>query len=330
MKLLKQQPWMYGFLCFMIGTIEIFLMTTNAKPWLKIYIAIAPFLAVYLGHWITQHGHRTFFKEIQERLAHLDEKYFITEMIPTPYFEEGEAFYELVLEISKDVADRLQAILSSQQDYKEYIEMWVHEIKIPIATSKMILENHPHSESRSLNEELDKIDRFTEQALYYAKSNVIAKDYHIKKICLEDLVKEAIKKNRSLFIQTHVTFSMEGLDMTIATDEKWLVFIISQIISNSCKYAHHMTFKGVQTHEGIVLEIADDGIGIPASDVPRIFEKGYVGENGRTIHKKSTGIGLYLCRKLCDQLHLGLTCQSIYHQGTTMCIHFPKGSFTLQ
>lgn len=208
--------------------------------------------------------------------------------------------------------------------------MWIHEIKIPIASCKMIIENNPTPLSRSLNEELDKIDAFTEQALYYAKSNVVQKDYRIKKVNLNTLVKEAVKKNKSLILSKGIQLSMGALDLTVYTDEKWVIFIISQLISNSCKYGKKLHFEAVMDKEQVVLKVIDEGVGIPPQDIDRIFEKGFVGENGRHLNQKSTGIGLYLCAKLCSSLHIGISCTSVVDKGTTIDLVFPKGSFNLQ
>ena len=216
-----------------------------------------------------------------------------------------------------------------QDDYKEYIELWIHEIKIPISASKMIIENNKTSVTKSIDEELDKIENYTEQALYYARSNTAEKDYLIKKYNLKEIINQAILKNTNSFVNSKISLEMNDLDKEVYTDSKWSVFIVNQIIQNSIKYSSRkITIFKKELKENVVLYIKDDGLGISKGDLDRVFEKGFTGENGRIIGKKSTGIGLYLCKKLCDKLRIGLQISSKKGEGTEVRIIFPKGSYT--
>ena len=219
----------------------------------------------------------------------------------------------------------------NKEDYKDFIELWIHEIKIPIATSKMIVENNKNEITASINEELDKIDNYTEQALFYARSNTVEKDYIVRKIQLKEIVNASILKNKAQLIQNKISIDTKNLDETVCTDSKWCIFIINQIIQNSIKYSKNadrqIEIYGERKKENIILYIKDNGIGIKESEITRVFEKGFTGENGRITGKKSTGIGLYLCKKLCDKLCIGLELNSKKDEGTEVKLIFPNNSF---
>ena len=218
------------------------------------------------------------------------------------------------------------------EDYKDYIELWIHEIKIPIATSKMVIENNKNEVTKSINEELDKVENYIEQALFYARSNTVEKDYYIKKTTLKDIVNESIKKNKNALIQEKAVLNIYDLDLEVNTDSKWMIFILNQIIANSVKYKKQsegleLEIYAKQGKQNVVLCIKDNGIGIKKGEITKVFEKGFTGTNGRLIGKKSTGIGLYLCKKLCDKLGIGLEINSIESEGTEVRIVFPMGSY---
>ena len=219
-----------------------------------------------------------------------------------------------------------------QEDYKEYIELWIHEIKIPIATSKLIIENNKNEITKSIDEELDEIENYTEQALFYARSNTVNKDYVVTKSNLKEIVNEAILKSKRALLSNKISIELNDLEKEVFTDSKWATFIINQIIQNSIKYSKKEDKKiqlyAKSNNENIILYIKDNGIGIKKGEITRVFEKGFTGENGRVIGKKSTGIGLYLCKKLCKKLGLGIELNSQQGIGTEVKVIFPKNSYT--
>ena len=218
-----------------------------------------------------------------------------------------------------------------QEDYKEYIELWIHEIKIPIATSKLIIENNKNEITKSIDEELDEIENYTEQALFYARSNTVNKDYVVTKSNLKEIVNGAILKSKRALLSNKICIELNDLEKEVFTDSKWATFIINQIIQNSIKYSKKEGKKveiyTKANNENIILYIKDNGIGIKKGEITRVFEKGFTGENGRIINKKSTGIGLYLCQKLCNKLGLGIELNSEKNIGTEVKIIFPKSSY---
>jgi glycosyltransferase involved in cell wall biosynthesis len=246
-------------------------------------------------------------------------------------FEEGKILKEIVQETGKSMLENVDKYKYLQEDYKEYIELWIHEIKLPIAAGKMIIENNKSEVTESINEELDKIENYIEQALFYARSNTVEKDYYIKKVNLKEIVNSSIIKNKRNLIQNKINIDAHDINTIVYTDHKWCMFILSQIIQNAVKYSKEDS-KKIEIYseikkENTILYIKDNGIGIRKGEITRVFEKGFTGENGRKRGQKATGIGLYLCKKLCNKLGLGLELNSEKDVGTEVKIVFPKSSF---
>ena len=220
-----------------------------------------------------------------------------------------------------------------QEDYKEYIELWIHEIKLPIATSKMIVANNKNNVTKSIEEEIDKVENYVEQALFYARSNNVEKDYYIRKNNLETMVNEAIKKNKNILIQEKIKVDIHDLNLEVNTDNKWIIFILNQLIQNSIKYRKQDNNSKIEIYakrgkENIILYLEDNGIGIKKGEITRVFEKGFTGTNGRILNKKSTGIGLYLSKKLCDKLGIAIELNSEQNEKTEIRLVFPFSSYT--
>lgn len=196
----------------------------------------------------------------------------------------------------------------------------------------MIIENNKNDTTKSINEELDKVENYIEQALFYARSNTVEKDYYIKRVSLKEIVNESIIKNKNLLIHDKVSINLHDLELEVNTDNKWIVFIINQIIQNSIKYRKkdvipELEIYAKQGKEKVILYIKDNGIGIKKGEITRVFEKGFTGTNGRLIGKKSTGIGLYLCKNLCNKLGIQIELNSILDGGTKVQLVFPKSSY---
>ena len=318
-------------LLFGIITIEIFLMAYNVGMFIKIYIPLI-IMGLYMISIIIEYFKRKkFYDNLLKMLEELDEKYLITEIINTPDFLEGKILKNTIETIDKSMLENVNKYKYMTEDYKEYIELWIHEIKIPIATSKMVIENNKNAITKSIDEELDKVENYIEQALFYARSNTVEKDYYIRKVVLKEIVNESIKKNKSTLIQEKISIDIHDLDIEVNTDNKWIVFILNQIIQNSIKYRKKensvIEIYANQGKENVILYIKDNGIGIKQGEITRVFEKGFTGTNGRLSNKKSTGIGLYLCKKLCNKLGIGIELNSVQNEGTEVKLVFPKDSY---
>ena len=206
------------------------------------------------------------------------------------------------------------------------------KLKSQLQAGKMVIENNKNEVTKSIEQELEKIENYIEQALFYARTNTVEKDYYIKKTRLQEIVNDSIKKNKNLLIPEKTILNLHDLDYEVNTDSKWVSFIINQILQNSVKYKkqnHNLELEmsAKQGKQNIILTLKDNGIGIKKGEITRVFEKGFTGTNGRKIGKKSTGIGLYLCKKLCDKLGLGLELNSVEGEGTEVRIVFPRGNF---
>lgn len=328
---LREKASTFLLLLFGLITIEIFLMAYNVGMFIKIYIPLI-IMGLYMISIIIEYFKRKkFYNNLLNMLEELDEKYLITEIIKTPNFLEGQIFKNSLEQIDKSMLENVNKYKYMTEDYKEYIELWIHEIKIPIATSKMVIENNKNAITKSIDEELDKVENYIEQALFYARSNTVEKDYYIRKVVLKEIVNESIKKNKSSLIQEKISIDIHDLDIEVNTDNKWIVFILNQIIQNSIKYRKKensvIEIYANQGKENVILYIKDNGIGIKQGEITRVFEKGFTGTNGRLSNKKSTGIGLYLCKKLCNKLGIGIELNSVQNEGTEVKLVFPKDSY---
>ena len=328
---LKDKIIYISLLVFAVITIEILLIPYDMQIFIKIYVAVAIIAAFLIGFLVEYYSKKNYYDTVKSRIREFQEEYQIMEVLPKADFTEANILEDAIRDIGKSMLENVNKYKYLQEDYKDFIELWIHEIKIPIATSKMIVENNKNEITASINEELDKIDNYTEQALFYARSNTVEKDYIVRKIQLKEIVNASILKNKAQLIQNKISIDTKNLDETVCTDSKWCIFIINQIIQNSIKYSKNadrqIEIYGERKKENIILYIKDNGIGIKESEITRVFEKGFTGENGRITGKKSTGIGLYLCKKLCDKLCIGLELNSKKDEGTEVKLIFPNNSF---
>ena len=328
---LKEKAITILLLLFGIITIEIFLMAYNVGLFIKIYIPHIIMGLYVVSIAIEYFKKKKFYDNLSNMLEELEEEYLITEIINTPDFLEGKLLKNTIETIDKSMLENVNKYKYMTEDYKEYIELWIHEIKIPIAASKMVIENNKNEVTKSIDEELDKVENYIEQALFYARSNTVEKDYYIRKVVLKEIVNESIKKNKSSLIQEKISIDIHDLDIEVNTDNKWIVFILNQIIQNSIKYRRKensaIEIYANQGKENVILYIKDNGIGIKQGEITRVFEKGFTGTNGRLTNKKSTGIGLYLCKKLCNKLGIGIELNSVQNEETEVRLVFPQSSY---
>ena len=328
---LKEKAITILLLLFGVITIEIFLMAYNVGLFIKIYIPHIIMGLYMVSIAIEYFKKKKFYDNLSNMLEELEEEYLITEIINTPNFLEGKILKNTLETIDKSMLENVNQYKYMTEDYKEYIELWIHEIKIPIAASKMVIENNKNEVTKSIDEELDKVENYIEQALFYARSNTVEKDYYIRKVFLKEIINESIKKNKSSLIQEKISINIHDLDLEVNTDNKWIVFILNQIIQNSIKYRKKensvIEIYAKQRKENVILYVEDNGIGIKQGEITRVFEKGFTGTNGRLSNKKSTGIGLYLCKKLCNKLGIGIELNSVQNEGTEVKIIFPQSSY---
>ena len=224
--------------------------------------------------------------------------------------------YEAIL---RKLWQREQGLIQEQQrreaDRTDYYTTWVHQIKTPIASMHLALENEDSPLSRSLGEELQRIEQYAQMALTYQRLDSVDTDYVFRECSLDHVVKGVLRKFAGPFIRKGIRLSYEPMERQVVTDEKWLSFVVEQLLSNALKYTNQGSVSIYM--EGDTLCIWDTGIGIAPEDLPRIFDRGYTGCNGRT-DKKATGLGLYLCRRICKNLGHTITAESTPGVGTLM------------
>lgn len=273
---------------------------------------------------------KSFYDLLQTQLTELDQTYLLHAMLYPPNFYDGRVLYQALYEGNKAMKEQINIYRDGIEDFKEYIELWIHEIKIPLSSGLLILHNHLLPESQKLAENFHKMDDYLEQILYYVRSENPEKDYFIKQLNLKNIVNKVAVKNKDSFIYRKIKLELEDVDERVYSDAKWLEFIVNQIVQNSIKYgkeADAVIRITTAKKEGIVtLFIHDNGIGIEQSDINRVFEKGFTGQNGRKI-SHSTGMGLYLCHRLCEKLGHHLAITSTLGEGTTIKITFPRNTY---
>ena len=314
-------------------TLLVFLFSVgNTLDTLKV-VAITWIISLGFYLFFQYRNRKEFFNELSKSIDNLDKKYLISEVINKPVYLEAEPYYYLLKKASKSMREEINSIKNSRREYKEYIEQWIHEVKTPIASIKLIEENNKTITSRVVLQELETLDRYVEQALFYARSEEVEKDYLIKEVSLEECINKVIIKNKQMFILNSIDVEIRDVDKNVYCDSKWLGFIINQIVVNAVKYRNPENPKvkiyAEDIKNGIQLIIEDNGLGIPENEINRVFEKGFTGSKGR-LSDKSTGIGLYLCKKLCNKLGLLIQIESKESLYTRVIITFPKGSFQVR
>lgn len=258
-------------------------------------------------------------KKNHQLLAHIRQ---ITDLLtqPLPAIDGIEAadYQELLKLLQKEHMD---AIASNKRDYSEmvdYYTIWVHQIKTPIASMRLTLQNEDTVLSRKLTNELFRIEQYVEMVLTFLRLNAKNTDYVIREYDMDTIIRQAVKKFAGEFISRKIALVYEPFHMTVLTDEKWLSFVIEQVLSNALKYTPSGTVS-ITMESKQRLCIRDTGIGIAAEDLPRIFEHGYTGYNGR-MDKRASGIGLYLCKRICTRLGHSIMAESRIDEGTCITI----------
>ncbi len=292
-----------------------------------IIITSISFLFFIIGLLFNFYKKNKYIKNIEKIMDNLQEKYLISEVIEKPRMEENLAYYRILKRANKSMLENVTAVRKAQKDYKEYIESWVHEIKIPITSSKLLCENNKSETTSKIDEEIEEINNFVEQVLFYARLDQVSNDFMIRKVNLEETIRNVLARNKKMMIQNDMKVETKNIEHSAYTDEKWLEFILNQIMINAIKYRKEnrpeIAIELQETKGNVKLSIKDNGIGIKESEIDRIFDKGFTGANGRN-QKKSTGIGLYLCKRLCEELGMIIEAEAKENEYTNIIITIPK------
>ena len=315
-------PFLLTNLICMVALIVFLLVCGNS---ISVVLLILVVWAVVLltGLFLTYWKRKQQMQKLLDMAGWLSERYLISEVMELPEQAEDQVYYQLLKMAGKSMLEQIGEVRRERLEYKEYIEQWIHEIKTPITAMKLLCENHRTDWTKELLLELEKTNRFTEQALYYARSEHTEKDYSVREMSLSQVVHQAIADNKYLLLQSGVRLEVEEMADTVYSDEKWVRFILNQLIANVVKYRSGqpvLRISARRQQDQVILVVEDNGIGISPADLPRVFEKGFTGQNGRMV-QQSTGIGLYLCKRLCDKLGIGIAAESS-GQGTAISLAF--------
>ncbi len=274
---------------------------------------------------------KKFYTNLLENIKNLDKAYFVLETLEKPNFYEGKLMVEALYEINKSMCEMVKTLEMQQSDFKEYIEMWIHEVKIPISSLILMAHNHKEKFDKKSMLQLHRLEEYVEQVLYYARCENAENDYLIKEVNLENVVSKVALKNKDELLENKIDFQVKETKYQIYTDAKWLEFILNQIVNNSIKYrnenrASYIKIEAREEKDKIILSILDNGIGIKESDIKRVFEKTFTGHNGR-IKTSSTGMGLFIAKNLCEKLGHKISLESKENEYTKVFITFYKNEF---
>ena len=317
---------LYAFIIFItyIIVLILFLIALKLSSSIIIFITVFTTIIFFIILFYDYFRKRKFYLELLEKLDNLDQKYLLIEMLLEPNFLEGKSLYQVLDEVNKNEHDLISELKQKEQDFKEYIELWIHEVKLPLASLTLM-----NRKDKNTLRELKRIEDDVEQILYYVRCENANNDYLIKEWNLENIVKNVALRNKDDLLALSIDLKVNNCNLKVLTDSKWLEFIINQIVSNSIKYKKDkdsfIEITGKDLENSVTITIYDNGKGISKSDLPRVFKKTFTGENGRGT--KATGMGLYLCKELCEKLGHKIEITSCLGEYTKVVITIYKKGF---
>lgn len=328
---LKDKYWL---IVSYLGVNVIFLLLFMAfkTPKSLVMVILGILFIFVLGNLLSDYfKKRDFYNNILKNIEMLDKKYLVCETIFQPNFYEGELLYQALYEINKSMCENIGALDRQVNDFKNYIEMWIHEVKIPIASITLMIHNHKDKFNKKIIEQIRRLEDNIEQVLYYVRAENAEKDFLINKVDLKKVINNVALKNKDDLLENNIIFKVEDVNNYIYTDQKWLEFILNQIINNAIKYKRdidnsYISIKSYKDKDSIIIEILDNGIGIPKRDINKVFDKTYTGSNGR-IKAKSTGMGLFIVSSLCNKLGHKIEIESQENEYTKVLIMISNNEF---
>lgn len=298
------------------GILILFMSAFKTRPEVIALFSTLGAIFIVLTLLIEYLQRRKFYQTFFRNLAELSQAYLVLETLERPDFYDGQILYDALYTINKSMRENVKIYQAGARDFREYVEMWIHEVKTPLATLALL------SKSPQVSEQIKRLDDYVEQILYFARAENAERDYLISKVELAKVVGEVANHNRAMLQAQKINFEVSNLNYKVYTDGKWLEFILNQIINNSMKYqCQKIRISAERRDDKTALIIYDDGIGISAKDLPRVFDKSFTGSNGR-IGKQSTGMGLYIAKTLCEKLGHSISIRSKKDQFTEVEITF--------
>ena len=308
-----------------MGLAVLFLFATGTQPGVLIILLLVLLLIFVAAQIYGFSRQRLYLRELESILDSLDQKYLFAECVPPPQNLYARRLFNLTRRAGRAMTGAVSDAQASQREYREYVEQWVHEIKAPITAARLICRDLDGETRRKLTAELAQVEAHVERALFYARAESPERDCLLRQVELANIAAQAIENHRSLLIQNGVRVEMENLGCSVYTDEKWAAFILGQLLQNAARYRSGspvITISARLLGRQVQLTVSDNGVGIPAHELPRVFDRGFTGSNGRS-RGNSTGMGLYLSKKLAGFLDLGLAVTSVEGKGTTVTLTFP-------
>jgi len=304
----------------------LFLIATGTQSGVAVLLLVILTLIFALENTIDFMKCRARLNELEAIMAGLDKKYLFAECIPKAQNAYERKLSELFRRAGQHMVQAVSDAQAAQREYREYVESWVHEIKTPITAAALVCRGADPEVRRKLSPELAQIQAHVERALFYARAESPEKDFIVRRTDLAEITAQALNQHRTLLMQSGVKINADGLSQTVYTDGKWAAFIIGQLLQNAARYRSEqpvVTLRAKQLGRQVQLTVQDNGIGIPAHELPRVFDRGFTGSNGRS-RGGSTGMGLYLCRRLADCLQIHLQITSEAGTGTQVSLTFPS------
>lgn len=328
---LKDKLWYI--LLFIITFLFILFLLLAFKIKTELIIAILVIILIFfiLSILIDFFKKKDFYNELLSNIEKLDKAYLVLETLDKPNFYEGKLLYQALYDINKSMGENVKSLELQVDDFKQYVEMWIHEVKIPISTLVLMQHNHKNEFIKEGIMQIKRIENYVEQILYYVRQETAEKDYLISEVSLKKVINKVLLKNKDDILENKINLIVDTSDFNVSTDSKWLEFILNQVINNSIKYKKevnnsYIKISMIDKKDKLDLIIEDNGIGITDSDIPLVFKKSFTGNNGR-IKSKSTGMGLFIAKSLCDKLGHKIMIESKEKEYTKVIITFSKNHY---
>lgn len=309
-----------------IAVLSLFLYLTGTEPGIIAIVVLIWVIVLIVSIAAAFQKERNYLSELQAVMDNLDEKYLFCECVPRPKRIYDRRVFELLRRSGKSMIEKVSAAQQEQKEYQEYIQSWVHEVKVPITTIQLTCRNNKSEVTTKIAAQIGQLEEHVERALYYARMGSVEKDFIVSRHDLSDIVTETIGKYKTLLIQNGMKIETQGLDREVYTDNKWVEFMLGQMLSNAARYRSVDPLIRIEAHDLgklVCLSITDNGIGIPDHELSRIFERGFTGSNGRS-RGGSTGMGLYICKRLAKELQIEMKAKSKEAEFTTISLTFPS------
>lgn len=318
---------LYAFTIFLIIiTLRIFKVDYSVIIFISLVLIFVGVIEVFISYL----KKRNFYNSILNNLKKLDKKYLVLETIKEPFTYEEKIMTNILYDINKSMIENINMNEKSIEEFKEFIELWIHEVKIPISSMVLKCHNNKEKYSKDFMSIIRKLDNSVDEVLYYVRSENTEKDFVITNVSLKEVIRNISLKNKDDLLENNIDFKVDDISAYVNTDKKWLEFILNQIINNCIKYKKSTnSLIKIEYKEEInkkILSIYDNGIGIPKSDINKVFNKSFTGTNGRD-KVKSTGMGLYIVKNLCNKLGHDIFIESKEKEYTKVSIIFGDNDY---